>query len=269
MTTGRAPGRLAPLGERALLETRRSRASSCPPALSVFRIRAQSVAPLVRWGQRLISPDASIVRRLMAETFLAAPAITADQGEIRLAPYQVEAASRVLALMRERGGAVLADATGLGKTFVAAAVARLHPPALVVAPAALRVMWRGSLGRTGVQARVESYETLSRGTRVEERPALLILDEAHHARNPKARRYAALADLAWGARVLLLTATPIHNRTRDLRALIALFRGSTVDQMNEEDLLRYVVRRTSEQMNFSTASSLPRVNTPQWVTVAE
>lgn len=203
----------------------------------------------------------------MAETFLNAPAIGADLGAIRLAPHQVEAASRILVLMRERGGAVLADATGLGKTFVAAAVARLHAPSLVVAPAALRVMWRDSLGRAGVSARVESYEALSRGIRIDEQPALLILDEAHHARNPKARRYAALADLAWGARVLLLTATPIHNRTRDLRALIALFLGSAVDEMNEEDLLRCVVRRTSEQATTPSAPALPGVRRPQWLTV--
>ena len=202
----------------------------------------------------------------MAETILSAPAITADQGAIRLAPHQIEAASRVLALLRERGGAVLADATGLGKTFVAAAVARLHVPSLVVAPAALRGMWRESLDRADVQARVESYETLSRGTHIDEKPALLILDEAHHARNAKARRYAALADLAWGARVLLLTATPIHNRTRDLRALIALYLGSAAEQMTEEELLRCVVRRTSEQTHTPSAP-LPRVNTPQWFTV--
>ena len=217
--------------------------------------------------RRLIPAEASIVRRLIAEAFLAAPAITAEQGEIRLAPHQVEAASRVLALMRERGGAVLADATGLGKTFVAAALARLHVPSLVVAPAALRHMWRESLGRAGVQARIESYEALSRGIRLNDKPALLILDEAHHARNPKARRYAALADLAWGARVLLLTATPIHNRTRDLRALIALFLGSAADRMSDEELLRCVVRRTSGQVGIVPTTALPGVDTPRWFTV--
>jgi superfamily II DNA or RNA helicase len=81
--------------------------------------------------------------RRMAEAYLATPAITTELGEIRLAPHQVEAASRLLALLGESGGAVLADATGLGKTFVAIAVARVVGPALVVAPASLRGMWRG------------------------------------------------------------------------------------------------------------------------------
>ena len=101
-------------------------------------------------------------------------------------------------------------------------------------------------GKAGVVARVESYEALSRGMPViAERPALLVLDEAHHARNPRARRYAALADLAWGARVLLLTATPIHNRGRDLRALVALFMGSRAFTMTDDELRSVMVRRTT------------------------
>ncbi len=203
----------------------------------------------------------------MAESFLSAPAIAAELGEIRLAPHQVDAAARLLALMNDWGGAVLADATGLGKTFVAAAVARLHAPSLVVAPAALRTMWRDSLGRTGVAADVESYEALSRGHAVARKPSLLILDEAHHARNPKARRYAALAELAWGAKVLLLTATPVHNRTGDLRALIALFLGSAAEHMTGAELMQLVVRRTPEQTNVTSVGVLPRVRPPEWFTV--
>lgn len=92
------------------------------------------------------------------------------------------------------------------------ALARVFSPALVVAPAALRSMWHESLGRCRVIADVVSYEALSRGLQRLRRPTLLILDEAHHARNPHSRRYAAWADIAWGARVLLLSATAVHNR---------------------------------------------------------
>ena len=159
--------------------------------------------------ERLSEADPREVRRFMARAFLSTPSISTEQGEIRLAPHQVEAASRLLDLLGAFGGAVLADATGLGKTYAAIAVARLMAPALIVAPASLRGMWRESLGRTGVAAQVESYEALSRKPCCRtEPPALLVLDEAHHARNPRARRYAALADLAWGAKALLLTATP-------------------------------------------------------------
>ena len=212
---------------------------------------------------RLIPADPAEVRRRIAHAYLDSPAIMATQGRVQLAPHQVEAASRVMTLLAQFGGAVLADATGLGKTFVALAVARLHQPTLIVAPAALRGMWRDSLGRTGVTAAVESYEALSRGDRLSTPPALLVLDEAHHARNPATRRYAALADLAWGANVLLLTATPVHNRRRDLRALIALFLGSRAELMSDDDVLRLLVRRDS-----SVASArMPVVRPPHWLEV--
>ena len=214
--------------------------------------------------QRLIPTDPVVVRRLMATAYLASPAVTATQGEVQLAPHQVDAASRVTALLAQCGGAVLADATGLGKTFVAIAVARLHQPAVIVAPAALRGMWRESLGRTGVSAEVESYEALSRGQRPDRTPAILVLDEAHHARNPKARRYAVLADLAWGAKVLLLTATPVHNRSRDLRALMALFLGSRADRITDDELMQIVVRRTGKT---TLGSALPMVSRPRWLKV--
>jgi superfamily II DNA or RNA helicase len=199
----------------------------------------------------------------MAKAYLASPSIRATLGKVQLAPHQVDAASRVMALLAQCGGAVLADATGLGKTFVAIAVARLHPPALIVAPAALRGMWQESLGRAEVSASVESYESTSRGWRDAQPPALLILDEAHHARNPGTRRYAVLADLAWGARVLLLTATPVHNRRRDLRALIALFLGSRADRMTDDELLQVIVRRNSG----AVGGQMPVVSRPHWLKV--
>ena len=212
----------------------------------------------------LIPADPVDVMRRMAQAYLSAPAIEVQQGAIHLAPHQVDAASRLLALSGEHGGAVLADATGLGKTFVAIAVARVLGPTLVVAPAALRGMWRDALRRTGVEARLESYEALSRG-QASGRAALLVLDEAHHARNPGARRYAALADLAWGSKVLLLTATPIHNRGRDLRALIALFVGSRAHTMPDDEIRRLIVRRTAA--SWSGSAMVPILGAPRWLEV--
>lgn len=213
----------------------------------------------------MIPADPARVLRRIAESYLAAPAIDLEQGEIRLAAHQVDAASRLLAMLEAHGGALLADATGLGKTFVATAVARVLGPTLVVAPAALRGMWRESLGRTGVAAGIETYERLSRGRLPDgERPRLLVLDEAHHARNPRSARYAALADLAWGAWVLLLTATPVHNRGRDVRALLALFVGSRAHTMPDDEVRRFIVRRTSGAIG---PSGLPDLGAPVWLAV--
>src|SRR5206468_8828705 len=52
---------------------------------------------------------------------------------------------------------------------------------------------------------------------------LFVVDEAHRFRNPETNRYRALARLVVGSRVLLVTATPIHNRVADLLHLLRLF----------------------------------------------
>ena len=215
--------------------------------------------------ERLILADPRLIRRTIASRYLGAPLVEATLGDIQLAAHQVDAAARILTLLDAHGGALLADATGLGKTFVAIAVARRTMPALVVAPAALRNMWRESLGRAGASADIVTYEALSRCSAIRQRYALIILDEAHHARNPRSRRYAALAEITWGAKVLLLTATPVHNRARDMAALLALFLGSCAHSMSANDMSLFVVRRASS--DFPIHAKLPRLAKPQWIDV--
>lgn len=115
--------------------------------------------------------------RRIARAFLATPPVEPALGQITLAPHQTDAASRILAMIAAHDGALLADTTGMGKTFVALAVARAMESALVVAPAALRRMWRDAMQRSRVAVPFVSYEALSRGTPVAERSPLLILDE--------------------------------------------------------------------------------------------
>jgi len=52
---------------------------------------------------------------------------------------------------------------------------------------------------------------------------LFVVDEAHRFRNPDTNRYRALAKAVIGARVLLVSATPVHNRIGDLFHLFRLF----------------------------------------------
>ena len=56
-----------------------------------------------------------------------------------------------------------------------------------------------------------------------EQPSLVVVDEAHAFRNPRTRRYRALARLCRSARVILLTATPVHNSLLDLYFQLRLF----------------------------------------------
>jgi hypothetical protein len=147
----------------------------------------------------------------------------------------------------------------MGKTFAALAVSRRFPNRLVVGPAGLEEMWRDALSRTALTAGFVSYERLSRSTPADLRPDLLILDEAHHARNPATRRYGRIAQLSRHAAVLMLTATPVHNRRPDLIALLSLFLGSRAGALTEAETSRCVIRRSSGTEGVSGIPPIRRV----------
>ncbi|MFL5481263.1 MAG: helicase-related protein [Gemmatimonadaceae bacterium] len=157
-------------------------------------------------------------------------------------------------------GALLCDEVGMGKTYVAIAVSRRFADWMVVTPAALVPMWRSALERTESRADVLTFETLSRSDfddfrgkrRTSQRRGLVIVDEAHHARNPRTNRYFALEHLVRNARVLLLSATPIHNRRNDLVALLSLFLGSRATTMTAAELSQCVIRREQSQLDRSS-----------------
>src|SRR5436190_1768775 len=83
---------------------------------------------------------------------------------IELAPHQLEAVTRILALLDRYGGAILADDVGLGKSFVAAAVAvqmKARRSAVeVIVPASLVAQWRDTLREFAVEARTITHDSL-------------------------------------------------------------------------------------------------------------
>ena len=197
--------------------------------------------------------DALSARAAIARAWLGADvaATTVSLGNITLRPHQADGVARLRAALAEYGGALLADETGLGKTYIAAALIAEAKHPLVVAPSALLPMWRSALTTAGVAARLHSTEALSRG-RIPARGDLIVVDEAHHFRNPATRRYAALAGIVGNARVLLLSGTPVHNAHADITALLALFRANP-------PLGRVIVRREH------TSATRPRVAPMEWI----
>jgi superfamily II DNA or RNA helicase len=137
---------------------------------------------------------------------------------IVLAPHQREAAEQALALLATRGGVLLADDVGLGKSFVAAEVMRrFDGPCELIVPLSLVPQWRELVPE---QTRIFTHDSIEEPDPPRRR--LVVVDEAHAFRNPRTRRYAALARRTAGARVLLVTATPVCNTLGDLHALVRL-----------------------------------------------
>jgi SNF2 family DNA or RNA helicase len=139
-----------------------------------------------------------------------------------LAEHQRDAVTRALELIATRGGLLLADDVGLGKSYVAAEVMRRFESELIV-PASLVVQWRATLRAFDVEARVLTHDGLVRDPFVPlPSRRLVVVDEAHAFRNARTQRYAALARRTAGARVMLVTATPVCNTLGDLEALLRL-----------------------------------------------
>ena len=195
------------------------------------RILSEQLAPLPEPLACLLragaEAPAAAVAALGARALLDLGAVAPRAWPPWLAPHQIPAAERLLAMLRRYGGALLADAVGLGKSYVALAVAlALDEPFALVVPAVLVHQWRSLLARHQADASIMTHESLSVGTvRPSAGPSvrLFVVDEAHRFRNPDTNRYRALAKLVVGARALLVTATPVHNRVADLFHLFRLF----------------------------------------------
>jgi len=200
------------------------------------RILSEHLAPLPEPLACLLTPGAvgpaPAVAALGARALLDLAPL-ALEGEAPwpawLAQHQVPAAARLVGILARHGGALLADAVGLGKSYVALAVAlALGEPFALVVPAVLVDQWRTLLEEHGVKAPIVTHESLSATPYRPLPPStvpyrLFIVDEAHRFRNPITNRYRALARLVVGSRVLLVTATPVHNRIADLFHLFRLF----------------------------------------------
>ncbi len=197
--------------------------------------------------------SADAVRARIAGTWLGRDSALLKVGSFTLRPSQVHAVRAVEQALDAFGGALVADPPGTGKTVIALAVARRASRVIVVAPSTLRGQWERAAAHAEQEIAFVSLESLSRGCRVA--PAsLVIVDEAHHARTPTTHRYRALAALCVGAKVLLLTATPVVNRPGDLHAVLALFLGARAERLDAESLAQVVIRRAAR-----VAVALPHV----------
>jgi superfamily II DNA or RNA helicase len=159
---------------------------------------------------------------------IAQPSIQSDDLE----KFQREGVVRLVDMTHQFGGAVLADGVGLGKTRMSLhAAARMRRrsgderPLLICAGARLRNMWEKAAESAGFrqgEVRLLTHTAMSR-QRFEAGFSVIIVDEAHHFRNPSTNRYACLEALSHSSQLLLLTATPVVNSVWDLYHLLHLF----------------------------------------------
>ena len=89
-------------------------------------------------------------------------------------------------------------------------------PIVCLVPATLVGQWRAVATGCGIRAVVASHQAASRGRVPAPTRGPVLIDEAHHFRNPSTRRYRHVAPWLIGRPVLLVSATPVVNRVEDL-----------------------------------------------------
>lgn len=143
-----------------------------------------------------------------------------------LASHQQRAVEWTLDRLGRYDGVLLADQVGLGKSWVAAVVARelgsRGEQTELIVPASLVPMWKEVLLSFDVAAIVRTHELVRRSRPGTPGTGLVIVDEAHRFRNPATKGWRRLAERVLGAKALFLTATPIWNEPSDLWSLLRL-----------------------------------------------
>jgi superfamily II DNA or RNA helicase len=148
-----------------------------------------------------------------------------------LLDYQTTAVRTLARRIVRRGGTMLGDVVGLGKTLTAIATALMLEAAedyttLVLCPKNLERMWEEHLEKYGlVGARVIPYSMADKKLPELKRFHLVICDESHNLRNNTTRASEAIKDYVRrnGSKVLLLTATPYNLAFADVANQIGLY----------------------------------------------
>lgn len=150
--------------------------------------------------------------------------------------FQAAAVSLVAHHLHRRGGVLLGDVVGLGKTLMATAVAKIFQEdegsdTLILCPPRLTSMWQQYVEEYGLIARV-----MSLGKVLDELPdlrryRLVIIDESHNLRNREGKRYRAIHEYIEvnDARCLLVTATPYNKQFTDVGNQLRLFLDESRD----------------------------------------
>jgi SNF2 family DNA or RNA helicase len=225
-----------------------------------------------------------------------------DQSLLKTSLRGYQAFGAKFALVQER--VIIGDEMGLGKTMQSLA-AMCHLAAkgathfLVVCPASVVINWTREIERhTLLEARrlhlpatkreaatqewaakggvaVTTFEALRAMPRdLDISVAMMVVDEAHYAKNPNALRTQAVSEWAGRSRrVLFLTGTPMENKVDEFRVLVGHLRPEVAENLDIEDetldgtrfrelVAPVYLRRNTEDV----LSELPaRLETQEWV----
>ncbi|MGD9976089.1 MAG: helicase-related protein, partial [Desulfatirhabdiaceae bacterium] len=178
--------------------------------------------------------------------------IPADFGNT-LFDFQTAAVKIAAHHLNKRGGVVIGDVVGLGKTLMATALARIFEDdhgfeTLILCPKNLVRMWEDYCHRYRLRAHVLSITQVNRKLPTLRRFRIVLIDESHNLRNRNGARYRAIAEYigANDSRVILLSATPYNKTFLDLSNQLRLF----IDEHQDIGIRpeRYIREKTRDEL---------------------
>ena len=151
--------------------------------------------------------------------------------------FQVAAVKIAAHHLNKRGGVLIGDVVGLGKSMMATALAKIfeddyHTETLVICPKNLVPMWEGYVHRYRLHAKVLPLsKVLSELPEKTRRYRLVLIDESHNLRNKEGKRWRVIRNYVERNESLtvLLSATPYNKTYLDLSAQLALFLNEDAD----------------------------------------
>ena len=173
--------------------------------------------------------------------------IPSDFGN-KLFEFQKAAVKIAAHHLNKRGGVVIGDVVGLGKTLMATALARIFEDdhgveTLIICPKNLVGMWEDYRQQYRLRAKVLSITRVQQELPDLRRFRLVLIDESHNLRNRDGGRYRAIAEYITSndSRVILLSATPYNKAYMDLSNQLRLFIEEHKDiGVRPEKLLREI-----------------------------
>src|SRR6266513_1078130 len=164
-----------------------------------------------------------------ARAGLAEFSIPRDFG-FKLFDFQKAAVKIAAHHLNKRGGVLIGDVVGLGKTLMATALARIMQDdfgleTLVICPKNLTRMWQQYMDEYGLVSKVISVTNVQNELTDLRRFRLVVIDESHNLRNREGKRYKAIKDYIEKneSKCILLSATPYNKSYLDLSAQLRLF----------------------------------------------
>lgn len=144
--------------------------------------------------------------------------------------YQTAAVKIAAHHLNKRGGVLIGDVVGLGKTLMATALARIFQDdhfteTLILCPKNLVKMWEDYVAEYRLLAKVLPVTRVQNELPTLRRYRVVLIDESHNLRNRTGRRYRAIQEyiLENESKCILLSATPYNKTYLDLSSKLRLF----------------------------------------------